>query len=86
MVTLVSAKTGVSKKDTKVVLDALIDLVGDSLQSGNDVQIAGFGSFKVSQRAARQGRNPKTGEAIQIAASRCPSFKAGKALKEIVNA
>jgi len=59
--------------------------VGEVLNSGDTIQLPGFGSFKVSDRAARQGRNPKTGETIQIAASRLPSFKAGKALKEKVN-
>ncbi len=85
MITLVSTKAGVTKKDTKEVVDALIELVGDVLKEGEDLQIAGFGTFKVTERAARQGRNPKTGEAIQIAASRSPSFKAGKALKDKVN-
>ncbi len=85
LVTLVAAKTGASKKDVKLVMDALVEVVGDVLQGGENAQIAGFGTFKASDRAARMGRNPKTGEAIQIKASRCPSFKAGKALKEKVN-
>ncbi|MBC8519549.1 MAG: HU family DNA-binding protein [Gammaproteobacteria bacterium] len=85
LVTLLSAKTGVSKSGSKDVLDALVEIIGDSLQSGNNVQIAGFGTFKVTDRAARMGRNPKTGEALQIKASRSPSFKAGKGLKEKVN-
>jgi len=85
MITLAAAKSGVSKKETKEVVDALVDLVGDVLKGGDTIQIAGFGTFKVSERAARQGRNPKTGETIQIAASRSPSFKAGKALKDKVN-
>ncbi len=85
LVTLVAAKTGVSQKDTKAVMNALVEVVGDVLQGGDTAQIAGFGTFKVSERAARMGRNPKTGESIQIAASRSPSFKAGKALKEKVN-
>ncbi len=85
MITLVAAKSGVSKKDSKEVVDALIELVGDVLKEGDALQIAGFGTFKVSERAARQGRNPKTGETIQISASRSPSFKAGKALKDKVN-
>ncbi len=85
MITLVAAKSGVSKKDAKEVVDAMVELVGDVLKEGDSIQIAGFGTFKVSERAARQGRNPKTGETIEIAASRSPSFKAGKALKDKVN-
>lgn len=85
MITLAAAKSGVSKRETKEVVDALVDLVGDVLKDGETIQIAGFGTFKVSERAARQGRNPKTGETIQISASRSPSFKAGKALKDKVN-
>jgi DNA-binding protein HU-beta len=85
MITLVSAKAGVSKRETKEVVEALIELVGDVLQEGETLQIAGFGTFRVSERGARQGRNPKTGETIEIAASRSPAFKAGKALKDKVN-
>jgi DNA-binding protein HU-beta len=85
LVEQIADKAEVSKKDAKAMVDAFTDVVGEVLNSGDTIQLPGFGSFKVSDRAARQGRNPKTGETIQIAASRLPSFKAGKALKEKVN-
>jgi DNA-binding protein HU-beta len=67
------------------VLDAMASVVGDALADGNQVSMVGFGTFLVRERPARSGRNPRTGETIQIAASRSPSFKAGKALKDRVN-
>ncbi len=67
------------------VVDAIFDVISQALQSGDEVKIAGFGSFSVANRAARSGRNPRTGEAITISASRQPKFKAGKALKDAVN-
>ena len=85
LVEQIADKAEVSKKDAKAMVDAFTDVVREVLNSGDTIQLPGFGSFKVSDRAARQGRNPKTGETIQIAASRLPSFKAGKALKEKVN-
>ena len=85
MVDQIAEGAGVSKKDAKGMLDAFTDAVGDALSGGDTIQLPGFGSFKVSERAARQGRNPQTGEAIDIAASRIPSFKAGKTLKDRVN-
>jgi DNA-binding protein HU-beta len=85
MVDQIAEGAGVSKKDAKSMLDAFTDVVGDALSGGDTIQLPGFGSFKVSERAARQGRNPQTGEAIDIAASRVPSFKAGKTLKDRVN-
>jgi DNA-binding protein HU-beta len=66
-------------------LDALVDSVADALKKGDQVVLVGFGTFSVKDRAARTGRNPQTGEPIQIAAARIPSFKAGKALKDAVN-
>ena len=67
------------------VVDAIFDEITSALRSGDEVKIAGFGSFSVAKRAARAGRNPRTGETIQIAASQQPKFKAGKALKDAVN-
>ncbi len=66
-------------------VDAIFAVISKALQSGDEVKIAGFGSFSVANRAARSGRNPRTGEAIKIEASRQPKFKAGKALKDVVN-
>lgn len=78
--------SGVSKKDTEAVLKAFTEVVGEELKKGGKVQLVGFGTFEVSERAAREGRNPATGEAMQIAAGKAPKFKAGKALKDMVNA
>ncbi|MDO5609993.1 MAG: HU family DNA-binding protein [Pseudomonadota bacterium] len=74
-----------SKADAGRALDACITAISDALKSGDNVAIAGFGSFEVRARAARTGRNPKTGEALAIAASKAPAFKPGKALKDAVN-
>ena len=73
-----------SKKDAGAALDATIKAVTDTLAAGEDVVLTGFGSFTVKERAAREGRNPLTGETIKIAASKVPAFKAGKALKDAV--
>ncbi len=73
-----------SKKDAGKALDAFIDAVGEALQKGDKVQLVGFGTFEVRERAARDGRNPQTGKPIKIAAAKVPAFKAGKALKDIV--
>ena len=75
-----------TKVDTEKALKAFIDTVTEELKNGGKVQLVGFGTFEVAERAERQGRNPKTGEAITIPASKSPKFKAGKALKDIVNA
>ncbi|MGV6827366.1 MAG: HU family DNA-binding protein [bacterium] len=75
----------ISKADAGRALDAMVEAVTAALKDGDQVSIVGFGSFMVRDRAARQGRNPKTGETIQIAASKSPAFKAGKALKDAVN-
>lgn len=77
-------KTGLSKKDTEKVINAAIDTITETLVSGEKVQLVGFGVFEIKSRAARQGRNPKTKETIEIPASKAPVFKAGKALKEEV--
>ena len=76
--------TGLTEKDATASVNAVFDTVKDYLAEGEKVQLIGFGNFEVRERAARQGRNPQTGEAISIAASKVPAFKAGKALKEAV--
>ena len=81
----VVAKTGMTKKDADKALTAVLDAISESLQAGEKVQIVGFGSFEVKERPARVARNPRTGEEITIEASKAPVFKAGKALKDIVN-
>ena len=81
----VAAKTGLSKKDSEKAVNATLDTVTDSLESGEKVSLVGFGVFDVKEREARMGRNPKTKEEIPIPASRVPQFKAGKALKEAVD-
>lgn len=75
-----------SKKDAEKALKAFTDVVGEELKKGGKIQLVGFGTFEVSERAAREGRNPQTGKAMKIAASKAPKFKAGKALKDLVNA
>ena len=79
----VAAETGV--KDAGKVLNAALDAIKAELVAGQSVQLIGFGTFEVRERAARQGRNPATGESIKIAASKTPAFKPGKGLKEAVN-
>ncbi|MDR5614300.1 HU family DNA-binding protein [Arsenophonus sp.] len=81
----IAEKTNLTKKDSEKVLNAFIETVTEALKAGDDVQLVGFGSFQVKQRAAREGRNPQTGKALKIAATNVPSFKAGKTLKEAVN-
>jgi DNA-binding protein HU-beta len=85
LISKVAAKSGLSKKDAENAVNAFIETVTESLKSGNDVQLIGFGNFQVKQRAARDGRNPKTGETLKIAAANVPSFKAGQRLKDAVN-
>ena len=77
--------SGVSKKDTEAVLKAFTDVVAEELKKGEKIQLVGFGTFEVSERAARTGRNPQTGAEMTIAASKAPKFKAGKALKDSLN-
>ena len=86
LISAMSEKSELTKVDTEKALKAFIDTVTDELKNGGKVQLVGFGTFEVTERAERQGRNPKTGEAITIPASKSPKFKAGKALKDIVNA
>ena len=85
LVAAVAQATDTSKGDAAKAVDGVFDAIASALESGDEVQLVGFGSFKVADRAARQGRNPRTGETIQIAASKQPKFKAGKALKDAVN-
>ena len=81
----VAEKAEISKKDSEKALKAFIDVVTDELKKGEKVQLVGFGTFEISERAAREGRNPLTGATMSIPASKAPKFKAGKALKDAVN-
>ena len=81
----VAEKAEISKKDSEKALKAFVDVVTEQLKAGDKVQLVGFGTFEVSERAAREGRNPQTGETMKIEASKSPKFKAGKALKDMVN-
>ena len=84
LIAAVAEKTGLTKKDAERAVNAAIDAVSAALVAGDKVQIAGFGTFEAKARAARTARNPRTGEDIQIAATRIPAFKAGKALKDAI--
>ena len=85
LVAAMAEQAGLSKKDAEKALKAFTDVVSEELQKGGKVQLVGFGTFEVSERAAREGRNPQTGKAMKIAASKAPKFKAGKALKDMLN-
>jgi DNA-binding protein HU-beta len=84
LISSISTETGLSKKDSAAALDAVTNAIADSLAKGEPVRLLGFGTFDVKSRAARTGKNPRTGESISIAASKMPSFKAGKELKDQV--
>ena len=84
LIAAVAEKANITKKDSEAIVTATFDTIVDALKEGEKVQLVGFGSFEVKHRAARTGRNPKTKEAITIAASSTPTFKAGKALKDAV--
>ncbi|MDT2757180.1 HU family DNA-binding protein [Enterococcus asini] len=84
LISAVAEKSGLTKKDATAVLTAIVDTVETSLKNGDSVQIMGFGTFEVRNRAARKGRNPQTGEEIEIKASKTPAFKPGKQLKDAV--
>ena len=86
LVAAIADKAELSKKDSEKALKAFIDVVTAQLKKGDKVQLVGFGTFEVSKRAARKGRNPQTKAAISIPASKAPKFKAGNALKDTVNA
>ena len=84
LINAVAAKAEISKKDAEKALTAVLGSIEDALKAGEKVQLIGFGTFEVKERAARTGHNPKTGEAIEIAAAKVPSFKAGAALKTAI--
>ena len=84
LVAAIAEQTELSKKDAEKALKAFTDIVADELKKGEKVQLVGFGTFEVSERAAREGRNPQSGEPMTIAASKAPKFKAGKALKDMI--
>lgn len=84
LVSAMAEVTGMTKKDTTAAVDAFIEVVSETLEKGEDVALVGFGTFKVKERAARKGRNPQTGEEIDIPASNVVSFKVGKTLKDAV--
>ena len=86
LVAAVAEKAEISKKDAEKAIKALVDTITAELVKGEKVQVVGFGTFEVNERAEREGRNPKSGETVTIAASKNPKFKAGKALKDAVNA
>ena len=86
LVAAVAEQAGLSKKDAEAAVKAFTDVVAEALKAGDKIQLVGFGTFEVAERAARTGRNPQTGADMEIPASKSPKFKAGKALKDIVNA
>lgn len=86
LIAAVAEKAELSKKDAEKAIKAFTDVITEELVKGEKIQIVGFGTFEVSEREAREGRNPRTGEKMPIAASKNPKFKAGKALKDMVNA
>lgn len=86
LIAAVAEKAEIKKVDAEKFIKAFTEVVADELVKGGKVQVVGFGTFEVSERPEREGRNPKTGETMTIAASKSPKFKAGKALKDMVNA
>ncbi|WP_018751416.1 MULTISPECIES: HU family DNA-binding protein [Paenibacillaceae] len=82
LISQVAESTELSKKDATKAVDAVFEAISEALQSGDKVQLVGFGNFEVRERSARKGRNPQTGEEIEIPASKIPAFKPGKALKD----
>ena len=86
LVAAMAEKSQLSKKDAESALKAFIDVVSEEMQKGEKIQLVGFGTFEVSERAAREGRNPQTGKTMKIEACKAPKFKAGKALKDAINA
>lgn len=85
LVAAVAEQAGLSKRDAEAAVKAFTDVVAEALKAGDKIQLVGFGTFEVSERAARTGRNPQTGAEMTIAASKAPKFKAGKALKDSLN-
>ena len=86
LIAAVAEKAVISKKDAERAVKAFTDVVSEELVNGGKIQLVGFGTFEVSERPAREGRNPRTGETMTIAATKTPKFKVGKALKDMVNA
>ena len=86
LIAAIAEQAEISKKDAEKALKAFVDVVTEQLKEGEKVQLVGFGTFEVSEGAAREGRNPQTGKTMKIAACKAPKFKAGKALKDAVNA
>ncbi|MDR1629997.1 MAG: HU family DNA-binding protein [Oscillospiraceae bacterium] len=84
LIQAVAEKESLSKKDADAAVNAVLSVITDTLASGGSVQVVGFGTFEIRQRAEKQGRNPKTGETITVPAAKVPAFKAGKALKDAV--
>jgi DNA-binding protein HU-beta len=85
LVATIASNTGISKADAAKAVDGVFNAITEALKTGQEVRLVGFGTFSVAQRAATTGRNPRTGETIQIPASKQPKFKAGKGLKDAVN-
>lgn len=85
LVAAIAEAAEISKKDSEKALKAFVEVITEQLKKGDKVQLVGFGTFEVSERAAREGRNPQTGATMKIAASKAPKFKAGKALKDALN-
>lgn len=85
LVAALAEKAELSKKDAEKALKAFTEVVADELKKGEKIQLVGFGTFEVAERPEREGRNPRTGETMKIAASKTPKFKAGKALKDSLN-
>ncbi len=86
LIDVMASKTGMTKKNAEAALNAFVETVSEQLAKGDKISLVGFGTFEVAERAEREGRNPQTGETMKIAASKAPKFKAGKALKDSVNA
>ena len=85
LITAMAAKTEMTKKDSENALNAVLDVIAESMAKGEKVQLIGFGTFEAKARPARVARNPRTGDSVKIAACKAPAFKAGKALKDAVN-
>ena len=86
LIDVMASKTGMTKKNAEAALNAFVETVSEQLAKGDKISLVGFGTFEVAERAEREGRNPQTGETMKIAASKAPKFKAGKALKDMINA
>ena len=85
LITAIAESADISKKDSEKALKAFVDVVTEELKKGEKIQLVGFGTFEVSERAAREGRNPQTGKTMKSEACKAPKFKAGKALKDAIN-